>query len=60
MDGVYEAGWYIHPSLGLIRIFLERDQWFYQCFAEKGHKPLSKARSLDQWTWALSQKKQDE
>jgi hypothetical protein len=60
MEGPYESGWYTHPNLGLIKIFSDKDQWVYQCYAENGHKPLSKSRPLDQWTWALSNRKEDE
>ena len=59
-DGTYEAGWFSHPNLGLIKIFLNKSsKWVYQCYAERGHKPLSAERPLDQWTWALSEKKHD-
>lgn len=60
MDGTYEAGWFTHPNLGLIKIFLDKNaKWVYQCYAQMGHKPLSAERPLDQWTWALSERKQE-
>jgi hypothetical protein len=59
MDGIYEAGWYTHPTLGLIKIDRLKDQWVYYCYAEKGHKPLSRQRPLDQWIWALSERRQE-
>ena len=56
MDGTFKNGWYNHPSLGLIKIFLnDISEWVYQCYAQNGHKPLSKERPLDSWTWALSE-----
>lgn len=55
MDGRYKDGWYTHPNLGLIRIFLKDYDWFYQCYTQNGSKPLSKERALDSWTWALSE-----
>ena len=56
MDGSFAEGWYNHPNLGLIKIFLKEGRdWVYQCYTKNGEKPLSKDRPLDSWTWALSE-----
>ena len=55
MDGAYKDGWYIHPSLGLIKISLNDHEWVYQCYSQNAQKALSKERPLDSWTWALSE-----
>ena len=55
MDGTFTAGWYNHPTLGLIRVYLKGNEWVYQCYTQNGQKALSKERPLDSWTWALSE-----
>jgi hypothetical protein len=55
MDGTFKEGWYTHPSLGLIRIFVSGPEWVYVCYTKNGMKALSKERALDSWTWALSE-----
>ena len=55
MDGAYKDGWYNHPSLGLIKVFLNNHEWVYQCYSTNAQKVLSKERPLDSWTWALSE-----
>ncbi|OGQ98437.1 MAG: hypothetical protein A2505_06425 [Deltaproteobacteria bacterium RIFOXYD12_FULL_55_16] len=55
MDGPHIEGWYEHPNLGLIRIFLKGSSWVFQCYTHNGQKALSKERPLDIWTWALSE-----
>lgn len=55
MDGSYKEGWYSHPSLGLIKIFLSSQNWVFQCYTQNGQKALSRERPLDGWTWALSE-----
>ncbi|MFC1524704.1 hypothetical protein ACFL6N_07935 [Thermodesulfobacteriota bacterium] len=55
MDGTYQEGMYSHPSLGTIRIFQKNNNWVYQCYTTRGHKPLSRERPIDPWTWALSE-----
>ena len=57
MDGKYKEGWFKHPNLGLIKIFIneEKGEWVYQCYTESGSKVLSNERPLDQWVWALSE-----
>ena len=55
MDGMFAEGWYEHPSLGLIKIYLKSGEWVYQCYTKNGQKALSKERPLDSWTWALSE-----
>lgn len=55
MDGPYKEGWYTHPTSGLIKIFLNDQEWVYRCYTQNGQKPLSKERPLDSWTWALSE-----
>lgn len=57
MDGQYIPGWYIHPNLGLIKIYQRDATWVYQCYTKSGSKPVSRERPLDQWTWALSEPK---
>ncbi len=59
MDGQIEAGWYIHPQLGLIKIYTdETNSWNYRCYSDSGARALSKERPLDQWTWALCEEKE--
>ena len=56
MFGNYQDGWFQHPTLGLIKIFINAKQtWVYQCYTRNGKKPLSNERPLDKWTWALSE-----
>jgi len=55
MQGNFTAGWYEHPSHGLIKIFMSSAGWVYRCYTRNGEKPLSKERPLDQWIWALSE-----
>lgn len=55
MEGSYREGWFIHPNLGLIRIFIKGPDWVYVCYTRNGEKALSKERPLDSWTWALSE-----
>ena len=59
MEGDFQTGWYYHPTLGLIRTTFTNGKWVYRCYSEKGTKPLSKERPLDQWTWALSEARED-
>ncbi len=55
MEGNYKEGWYKHPSLGLIKVFLGKGSiWVFQCYTQNGSKTVSRIRDLDQWTWALS------
>lgn len=54
MQGAYEAGFYEHPNLGLIKIFTKDGTWVYQCYKRNGSKPLSGPKPLDQWTWTMS------
>lgn len=54
MDGAYEAGWYYHPQIGLIKIHESGDKgWVYVCYSESGQTALSREKPLDAWTWAL-------
>ncbi len=54
MDGQFAEGWYKHPQLGLLKIFMDKTKsWVYQCYTSNGAKPLSKEKDLDQWTWVL-------
>ncbi len=55
MDGTFKDGMYIHPNLGLIKIFIKDGDWVYQCYKSNGSKPLSAPKPLDQWTWAMSE-----
>ena len=55
MDGTYNAGWYEHPSHGLIKVYQNDLDWVYRCYTKNGQKPLSKERKMDQWIWALSE-----
>lgn len=55
MEGSYKEGWYHHPSLGLIRVFVSGSDWVYVCYTRNGKKALSKERTIDGWTWALSE-----
>lgn len=55
MDGTFTEGWFNHPNLGLIKIYLSSGDWVYQCYTKNGQKALSKERPLDSWTWALSE-----
>ncbi|MCD6388045.1 MAG: hypothetical protein J7L69_01445 [Desulfobulbaceae bacterium] len=55
MEGAIESGWYDHPNLGLIKIFMKGSSWAYQCYSKTGKKSLSRERDLDQWIWALSE-----
>ena len=55
MEGTYQEGWYSHPNLGLIRVFISGPDWVYVCYTKNAQKPLSKERDLDSWTWALSE-----
>ncbi|MDZ7641098.1 MAG: hypothetical protein U5J62_03605 [Desulfurivibrio sp.] len=55
MEGTYQEGWYNHPTLGLIRIYVSGTDWVYVCYTRNGKKALSKERPLDGWTWALSE-----
>ena len=60
MQGNYESGWFEHPSLGLIKVFPNASgDWVYRCYNQNGDKPLSKERPMDQWIWALSEKRTD-
>ncbi len=54
MEGQYQAGFYEHPNLGLIKIFSKDGSWVYQCYKRNGSKPLSSPKPLDQWTWTMS------
>jgi len=54
MEGPYAVGWYRHPSLGLIRVFVEKGVWLYRCYSESGDRVLSRDKTLDSWTWAFS------
>ena len=54
MDGQVTTGWYRHPKLGLIKIFVnEKREWVYQCFSESRARALSREKEMDNWTWAL-------
>ena len=54
MDGQISPGWYRHPKLGLIKVFMNENQdWVYQCYSDSGSRVLSKEKSIDSWTWAL-------
>ncbi|MFH7319168.1 hypothetical protein ACHHRT_01005 [Desulfurivibrio sp. D14AmB] len=55
MEGSFREGWFKHPTLGLIRIFIKGPDWVYVCYTSNGEKALSKERPLDSWTWALSE-----
>ena len=55
MDGTFIEGWFNHPNLGLIKIYLTGGDWVYQCYTKNGQKAVSKERPLDSWTWALSE-----
>ena len=57
MEGQMREGWFKHPNLGLIKILQKANNWYYQCYNQKGTKALSKERPLDQWTWALSEER---
>ena len=57
MDGSYKDGMYTHPSLGLIKIFIDDGEWVYQCYTSNGAKPVSNPKPLDQWTWAMSEER---
>ena len=59
MEGPFQSGWYYHNSLGLIKISQTNNgNWVYQCFKSNGSKPISNKKSLDQWTWAMSEAKE--
>ncbi|MBI4792461.1 MAG: hypothetical protein HY789_07020 [Deltaproteobacteria bacterium] len=60
MDGHFKPGWYIHPSLALIKIYQKDQNWVYQCYTASGQKSISKERPLDQWVWALSEPSPEE
>ncbi|MGM0680732.1 MAG: hypothetical protein ACQES8_00695 [Thermodesulfobacteriota bacterium] len=53
MHGEFQEGWYKHPSLGIVKIFRNGDNWVYQCYTTNQKKALSHERPLDTWTWAL-------
>ncbi len=55
MEGSFEAGWYEHNTLGLIKIAYLDGKWIYQCYKSNGSKPISKKKPLDQWTWTMSE-----
>lgn len=56
MDGSISEGWYVHPKLGLIKIYRNStEEWAYKCYSDSGTRVLSKEKSLDKWTWALCQ-----
>ncbi len=56
MEGGFKEGWYSHQSMGLIKVFQNRnDAWVYQCYTTNGTKALSRERPMDSWIWALSQ-----
>lgn len=55
MDGSYTEGWYNHPNMGLIKIYVSGQAWVFQCYTQSAQKALSKERPLDGWTWALSE-----
>ncbi len=55
MDGSFSEGWFTHPTLGLIRVFVKGTDWVYVCYTKNGQKALSKERPMDSWTWALSE-----
>lgn len=55
MDGPFKEGFYNHPKLGVIRIFQKEGGWVYQCYTQNGQKAVSRERSIDTWTWALSE-----
>ena len=59
MDGSIASGWYEHPQLGLIKIFLKDDQWVYVCYTRNGQKALSRPKTVDNWLWALSEKNEE-
>ena len=58
MEGGYQEGWYVHPSLGLIKVTHTNRQWVYLWYTEGGAKALSMERPVDPWTWALSEAKE--
>ncbi|MCK5232840.1 MAG: hypothetical protein KAR13_21380 [Desulfobulbaceae bacterium] len=55
MEGNYSAGWFNHPSLDLIKVFVSNQDWVYQCYTKNGQKAVSKEKTLDAWTWALAE-----
>jgi hypothetical protein len=58
MDGPVKEGFYNHPNLGVIKIFQKNESWVYQCYTRNTQKAVSRERSLDTWTWALSEPRQ--
>ena len=58
MEGPVKEGLYNHPSQGVIKIFhKENESWVFQCYTKNGQKAISREKSLDTWTWALSEPK---
>ena len=55
MEGPFQAGWYNHNTLGLIKISQVNGNWVYQCYKRNGSKPISNKKPLDQWTWTMSE-----
>lgn len=55
MEGNYRAGWFNHPTLDLIKVFMSNRDWVYQCYTKNGQKAVSKEKTLDPWTWALAE-----
>ena len=56
MEGPVKEGFYNHPNNGVIRIFQkENGNWVYQCYTQNAQKAISREKSLDNWTWALSE-----
>lgn len=55
MEGKFSEGWYQHPTMGLIRVYVNGGDWVYVCYTRNGQKPLSKERKMDSWSWALSE-----
>ena len=54
MDGQVKPGWYRHPNLGLIQVYVNVNQeWVYRCYSESGTRALSTEKPIDTWTWAL-------
>ena len=59
MEGSIIDGWYIHPSLGIIKIYRSKiNVWVYQCYSKDGSRALSKERPIDQWTWVMCEKRE--
>ncbi len=53
MHGVFQEGWYEHPTLGIIKVFKNNNLWAYQCYTNNQKKALSRERAMDPWVWAL-------